>query len=104
MKSMEVYSALFAMVIHSEADSNESSFSTDIWEFEKSAECRSILGAIYLNNNVTTCICIMTHGDIELDLDYGDDEIRRAQNEIKSERVDEYAFPSICSLDLDSPV
>jgi hypothetical protein len=46
----------------------------------------------------------MTHGDIKLDLDYGEDEIRRAQNEIKSERVDEYVFPSICSLELDSPV
>ena len=47
----------------------------------------------------------MTHGDIKLDQDYGDDEIRRAQNEINSERVEEYnAFPSICSLELDSPV
>ena len=46
----------------------------------------------------------MTHGDKKLDLDYGDNEIRRAQNEIKSDRVEEYAFPSICSLDLDSPV
>jgi hypothetical protein len=46
----------------------------------------------------------MTHGDFKLDRDYCEDEIRRAQNEIKSERVEEYAFPSICSLDLDSPV
>ena len=34
IKSMAVYSELFAMVIHSTADSNESSFSTDIWECE----------------------------------------------------------------------
>ena len=46
----------------------------------------------------------MTHGDKKLDLDYQDDEIRRAQNETKSERIEEYAFPSICSLELDSPV
>jgi hypothetical protein len=46
------------------------------------------------------------HGDknLKLDLYYGDDEIRRAQNEINSERVDEYAFPSIFSLELESPV
>ena len=37
----------------------------------------------------------MTHGDIKLDLDYEDDEIRRAQNEINIERVEECAFPSI---------
>lgn len=41
---------------------------------------------------------------MKLDLDYEDDKIRRAQNEIKTERVEEYAFPSICSLQLDSPV
>ena len=46
----------------------------------------------------------MTHCDQKLDLDYGDDEIRRAQNKASSERVEEYAFPSICSLELDSPV
>jgi hypothetical protein len=46
----------------------------------------------------------MTHGDKKLDLYYGDDEIRRAQNEINSECVDEYAFPSIFSLELESPV
>ena len=46
----------------------------------------------------------MTHGDIKLDLDYEDDEIRRAQNEIKSERVEEYPFPSISSFELDAPV
>ena len=47
---------------------------------------------------------MMTHGDVELDLDYEDDEVRRAQNEIKSECVEEYAFPSICFLKLESPV
>jgi hypothetical protein len=46
----------------------------------------------------------MTHGDNKLELDYEEDEIRRAQNEISSERVDEDALPSICSLELDSPV
>ena len=47
----------------------------------------------------------MTHGDIELDLNYADDEIHCAQNEIKSEHVEEYAAsPSICPPELDSPV
>jgi hypothetical protein len=46
----------------------------------------------------------MTHRDIELDLDYVDDEKRRAQNEISIEGVEEYAFPSICSPELDLPV
>jgi len=70
---MEVYSALFAMVIQATAESNESSFST----------------AIVIKKLV---------------LDYGDDEIRRAQNKLDSERVEEYAFPSICSPELDSPI
>ena len=30
----------------------------------------------------------MTHGDVKLDLNYADDEIHRAQNEINSERVE----------------
>ena len=48
---------------------------------------------------------IMTHGNKKLDHNYGDDEIRRAQNEINSERIEEYyASPSICFLELDSPV
>ena len=46
----------------------------------------------------------MTHGDIKLGLDYGEDKKRRAQNEINSDRVEEYAFQSICSLDFDLPV
>jgi hypothetical protein len=46
----------------------------------------------------------MTHGNKKLDSNYIDDEICRAQNEINSERVEEYAFPSFCSLELDSPV
>jgi len=41
---------------------------------------------------------------MKLDLNYGEDEIYRAQNEIESECVEEYAFPSISSLELDSPV
>ena len=49
----------------------------------------------------------MTHVDIKLYQHYGDDEIRRAQNEINSKRVEEcYASPSFSSLrlELDSPV
>ena len=45
----------------------------------------------------------MTHGDKKLDLNYFDDEIRRAQNEINSECIKEYAFPTIYFLELDSP-
>jgi hypothetical protein len=46
----------------------------------------------------------MTHVDKKLDKDNVDDEIHCAQYEISSDRVEEYAFPSICSLELDSPV
>jgi hypothetical protein len=47
----------------------------------------------------------MTHGDIKLYQDYGDDEIRCAQKEINSESIEEYASsPSVCFLELDSPV
>ena len=48
----------------------------------------------------------MIHGDKNLGLDYGEDEKRRAQNKINSDRVDEYAFQSIPgrSLEFDSPV
>ena len=46
----------------------------------------------------------MTHGDKKLDLYYGEDEIRRAQNETGSECVEEYPFPFICSLELDSQI
>ena len=35
----------------------------------------------------------MTHGDKKLDSDNGDDEKHRAQNEISSDRVEDYAFP-----------
>ena len=42
MRSMEVYSALFAMVIQSTADSNESSFSTAIWEIESQVNAAHI--------------------------------------------------------------
>ena len=42
MKSMAVYSALFAMVIHSTAGTNESSFSTNIWEFEDQLNAANI--------------------------------------------------------------
>ena len=42
MKSMAVYSALFAMVIHSSAGINESSFSTSIWEFENQLNAANI--------------------------------------------------------------
>ena len=101
MKSMAVYSALFAMVIQSAADSNESSFSMDIWEFENQLNAAHIeihdIGTIMYD-------LYMTHRNKKLDLDYDEDEIRRAQNEISSERVEEYAFPSICFLELDLPV
>ena len=46
----------------------------------------------------------MIHSDIKLVLDYGENEMRRAQNKINSDRVKEYAFQSIRSLDLDLPV
>ena len=46
----------------------------------------------------------MTYGDRILDLDYGDDEIRRAQNKASSEGIEEYALPTVRSLELDSPV
>ena len=46
----------------------------------------------------------MTHGNKKLNLDYGSDEIRRAQNKISGKRVRKYAFPSICSLELDLPI
>ena len=47
---------------------------------------------------------MMTHGYSKLDLDYGGDKVRRGQNEINRERIEEYASPSICSLELDPPV
>ena len=43
----------------------------------------------------------VTHGDLKLAFNYEDDEIRRAQNKTSSERIEEYAFPSTCSLELD---
>ena len=46
----------------------------------------------------------MTHRNIKLALYYGDDEVRRAQNKTSSERVEEYAFPLTCSLELDFQV
>ena len=84
---------MFATVIHSEAFSKESSFSTDIWEFENQ------LSASHIGSHdiwtIMYGLYMMTHGDIKLDLDDEDDEIRRAQNEINIERVEECAFPSI---------
>ena len=32
---------------------------------------------------------MMTHGDIKLDIDYVNDEIRRAENEVNIEREEE---------------
>ena len=103
IKSMEVYSALFAISIQFSATIHEFSFSTRHWEFENQ------LNAAHMESQwhdiwTTMYDLYMTHVDIKLDLDYEDDEIHRAQNEINSERVEEYAFPSICSLELDSPV
>ena len=89
---MAVYSALFAMVIHWIAGTNEVSFSTFDWEFANQ------LNTVYTGSHD------ITHADIKLDLDYRDDEVHRAQNEINSERIEEYASPTICFLELDSPV
>ena len=102
---MAVYSKLFAMTIQSTRELNEleSSFSTAIWDFENQRD-DAILGAMHMNNNRHL---YMTHVDIKLYQHYGDDEIGRGQNEIKSERVEEcYASPSFSSLwlELDSPV
>ena len=46
----------------------------------------------------------MTYRNPILDLDYVDDEIRRAQNKAKSEWIEKNALPTIRSLELDSPV
>ena len=46
----------------------------------------------------------MAHGDIELDPDYAEDEIHRAQSEISSEHVEECTSPSIYSPESDPPV
>ena len=103
MKSMAVYSALFAMTIHCTVDSNESSFSTYICK----SQFENQLNAAHIgSHDVFTIIhnLHMTHGNIKLDQDYDDDEICCAQNEINSECVEEYAFPTICSLELDSPI
>ena len=42
MRSMAVYSALFAIVIQSTAGINDSSFSTSIWEFENQLNVANI--------------------------------------------------------------
>ena len=46
----------------------------------------------------------MTYSDQKLYFEYGDDEKCRAQNKTSSDRVEEYAFRSICSLELDLAV
>jgi hypothetical protein len=46
----------------------------------------------------------MTHGNNKLGFDYINNEVRRAQNEISSERIEEYTVQSICSLEFDMPV
>ena len=45
-----------------------------------------------------------TYGNFKLDLNYEDDEVRRGHNEVKRERVEDHASPSLWSLELDSPV
>jgi hypothetical protein len=95
MKSMAIYSALFATVIHVTENNNEDSFSTTTWEFENQ------LNVAHIGSHHDL---YMTHGDKKLDHDNADDEKHHAQYEISSDRVEEYAFPSICSLKLDSPV
>jgi hypothetical protein len=70
------------------------------WEFENEQN------APYIGSHDSWTIIYdlkMTHGDQKLDLEYEDDEKRRAQNKTSSERVEEYAFVS-CSLELNSPV
>ena len=77
---------------------------------EGSWTCTSICGMMKKRSQLNAALKIMylsrTHGNKKLDLDYFDDEIRRAQNEIgsASERIEEYACRSLCSLELDSPV
>ena len=91
------------MTIQLAADTstNESSFSTDIWH------ANNQLNASHIgSHDIWTVIYdfYMTHSNKKLDQDFGDDEICRAQNENSGERIEKYAFPAICSLELDSPV
>ena len=92
MRSTAKYSALPAIIIQFRVESNESMCSTASWEFENQLPVNA------------AHIYYMIHSDIKLVLDYGENEMRRAQNEINSDRVEEYAFQSIRSLDLDLPV
>ena len=101
---MTVYSASIAMINQLKAVINESSFSTDIWEFENQPNAAHSIGSHGIWTIILRLVDERTHGDLELSLDYGDDEIRRAQNKTSNERVEKYAFPFICSLELDSPV
>ena len=76
------------MVIHVTADINENLSTTEIWKCEKKAV------GISQDMDVWTIVLVYeTHADDKLELDNGDDEIHRAQNEISSDGVEKFAFP-----------
>ena len=101
VKSMAIYIALLAMVKSMAANIFPSVSSTFSWEFEYQLNAAHIGSLDIWTIIYTTC---MTHGDKKLDLEYGDGDIHGAQNESSSECVEEYAFPSFFSLELDSPL
>lgn len=105
MKSMALYNELFAMTIHSTAGFSSESFSTAVWKVENQLDDDHI--GSHDMHNIWKIIygLYTTHVDIKLYQHYGNDEICRAQKEINSVRVEEYyRSPSVCFLELDSPV
>ena len=52
MKSMQVYSASFAMANHSSADLNECVFSTFLWEFENQLKVAHIGKSFSIHLNI----------------------------------------------------
>ena len=87
MKSMAVYRKSFAMFSQCKTESSEFVFSTASWEFANQPNgAMSILGAMTRTSGIYELN--ITHGDIKLELDYGADEIQRAQNETGSDCVD----------------
>ena len=91
--SMEMYMALPATSSQTAGNSNWKSTIISNWEFQVS---RSYVWSLYT--------LYMTHGNGKLEDDCDEDEIYSAQNEISGERIGEHAFPSICFLELGSPV
>ena len=84
-----------------------STFSTAVWEVENQLDDNHTgIGSHDVHDIRTTAFGLyMTHVGIKLYQHYGDDEVCRAQKKINSEREEEcYASPSICFLQLDSPV